>query len=155
MQITCFWIGKFKMTIKEALDILGITDKPTKAAVKRAFRGAALKHHPDVKGSDKAFMRAKAAYDLLVNLPKEELAKHSAPPSPVKPDGSYNPFDDPFYDQRVFFTPDNPAAEGFERSIRAKNCPHCHSLGFFTKNTSPGKGFLGRERRYCCCQWAD
>lgn len=139
------------MTIKESLEILEITGKPTKAAVKRAFRQAALKHHPDKKGSSKTFQRVKKAYDTLIALSKEELDKYSVP---VKPAANiYDPFEDPFYSERVFFTPDNPALEGFERKVRANNCPYCGSLGFFTKNTAPEKGFMGLERRLCRCQW--
>lgn len=40
------------MTINACLEVLGITGKPTKTAVKKAFRQAALKYHPDKRGTD-------------------------------------------------------------------------------------------------------
>ena len=140
------------MTIDACLKTLGITGKPTKTAVKKAFRQAALRHHPDARGSDSEFIRIKTAYDTLMALSAEELAKYGTRKSPPA-SGHYDPFNDPDYNRRIFFEPDNPNAEGFERKLRAKGCPHCGGYGFVTKNTDPSKGFMGRERRLCKCQW--
>ena len=140
------------MTIDACLKTLSITGKPTKAAIKKAYRQAALKHHPDARGSDNEFIRIKTAHDTLMALSAEELAKYDVRAAPP-PSGRYNPFTDPDYDKRVFFEPENPNAEGFERKLRAKGCPHCDGYGFVTKNTNPAKGFMGRERRLCKCQW--
>lgn len=142
------------MTIEACLKLLGVTDKPSKTAIKKAFRQAALKHHPDKRGTDTEFIRVKTAYDTLMALSNDELARYTAPPQPANSSGNYDPFDDPDYEKRVFFQPENQLAEGFERKLRAKNCPHCGGYGFVTKNTDPSKGFLGRERRLCKCQWA-
>lgn len=140
------------MTIDACLKTLGITGKPTKTAVKKAFRQAALRHHPDARGSDSEFIRIKTAYDTLMALSAEELAKYGTRETPPA-SGHYDPFNDPDYDKRAFFEPDNPNTEGFERKLRAKGCPHCGGYGFVTKNTDPSKGFMGRERRLCKCQW--
>lgn len=141
------------MTINECLKLLDITGKPTKTAVKKAFRQAALKHHPDTRGSDKEFIHIKVAYDTLMALSADELERHSGHGTTTIT-STYDPFNDPDYDKRVFFTPENPNTEGFERKLRAKGCPHCDGYGFITKNTDPSKGFMGRERRLCKCQWA-
>lgn len=138
------------MTIEQCLDLLEVDGKPTKSSIKKAFRLAAIKHHPDKRGSDKQFIQIKEAYDILIALSTEELARYQKQTSSS---GLYDPFDDFDYNSRVFFTPDNPATEGFERKIRAKGCPHCNGYGFKTKNTDPSKGFIGRETRLCRCQW--
>jgi DnaJ-class molecular chaperone len=140
------------MTIDACLTLLGIKGKPTRAAVKKAFRQAALKHHPDKRGTDTEFIRIKTAYDTLMALSAEELAKYEALETPP-PSGHYDPFIDSDYNIRTFFEPDNPNVEGFERKLRARGCPHCGGYGFVTKNTDPAKGFMGRERRLCKCQW--
>lgn len=140
------------MTIDTCLTLLGIKGKPTKTAVKRAFRQAALKHHPDKRGTDSQFIQIKTAYDTLMALSADELTKHEV--RETTPSDTYDPFTDPDYNKRVFFEPENPNTEGFERKLRAKGCPHCDGYGFMTKNTDPSKGFLGRERRLCKCQWA-
>lgn len=141
------------MTIDECLKLLSVTERPTRAAVKKAFRQAALKHHPDTRGSDKEFIRVKVAYDTLMALPTDELERHSSP-NETTDTPAYNPFNDLDYDKRTFFSPENLSTEGFERKLRAKGCPHCDGYGFVTKNTDPSRGFMGRERRLCKCQWA-
>lgn len=142
------------MTIDAYITALGIKGKLSKATVKKAFRRAALKYHPDTQGSDAEFIKIKAAYDALIALSNDELAKHEPRIETHFPSGKYDPFSDPDYDKRIFFEPENPQTEGFERKLRAKNCPHCGGYGFVTKNTDPSKGFMGRERRLCRCQWA-
>ncbi len=142
------------MRIDTYITTLGITGKLSKATVKKAFRQAALKYHPDTKGSDAEFIKIKAAYDALIALSNDELAKHESHAETAPQSGKYDPFLDPDYDKRVFFEPENLRTEGFERKLRAKNCPHCGGYGFITKNTDPSKGFMGRERRLCKCQWA-
>lgn len=139
------------MTDTECLQLLGVVGKPTKTAVKKAFRLAALQFHPDIQGSDKEFIRLRAAYDQLIALKSDELARLEV----VSVVGSkYDPFVDLNYSKRQFFIPDNPATEGFERGLRARGCSHCRGMGYITKNTDPARGFMGRERRLCRCQWA-
>ncbi len=142
------------MTIDSCVATLGLEGKLTRTGVKKAFRQAALKHHPDARGSDTEFIKVKVAYDTLMALSADELANYKSNAAPTTSSGSYDPFADPDYDKRTFFTPENPNTEGFERKLRAKGCAHCHEFGFITKNTDPSKGFLGRERRLCKCQWA-
>lgn len=140
------------MTLAECLQLLGVSGKPTKLAIKKAFRLAALRYHPDTKGSDKEFIRLRTAYDKLMALKTDELARVS--PVETSSSARYDPFFDPNYQDRRFFEPENRATEGFERSLRARGCVICHGMGCITKNTNPTKGFMGRERRYCKCQWA-
>lgn len=143
------------MTVEQCLAILEIGERPTKLVVKRAFRRIALKTHPDTVGSDQAFQRAKLAYDTLMALSDDQLAKVDTPlrKERAKSHGPYDPFDDRDYDKRVFFTPENPATEGFERSLRAKGCRHCGGGGFTTKIMDPRLGYASKERRLCKCQW--
>jgi curved DNA-binding protein CbpA len=140
------------MTTAECLRLLGVSGKPTKVAIKKAFRLAVLRYHPDTKGSDKEFIRLRTAYDKLMALKSDELARVTLAETPCSV--GYDPFLDVSYHHRRFFEPENRATEGFERSLRARGCPICHGMGYITKNTNPTKGFMGRERRYCKCQWA-
>lgn len=143
------------MNTSDCLRLLSIEGTPTKIVVKKAFRKAALRYHPDTRGSNVDFIRIKTAYDTLMALSSEELARISPiKNTPSVPGNHYDPFSDPDYGSHVFFEPENPATEGFERKLRAKHCPYCHELGFITKNVDPSKGFMGRERRLCKCQWA-
>lgn len=142
------------MTIESCLQLLHLTSTPTKAAIKRAFRQAALAYHPDTKGSDEEFIKIKHAYDTLMKLDDNALKRYRPPAtsSTYQSNGSYDPFCDPEYEHRTFFMPDKKL-EGFERAAHAKRCTICHGLGYITKNTAPEKGFLGLERRLCKCQW--
>lgn len=142
------------MTIEACLAILDIQETPTKTVIKKAFRKAARLHHPDTRGSDAQFIKVKLAYDTLMSATSEELSQYPKPVQKTTASGRYDPFTDPDYASRQFFVPENPATEGFERKLRAKNCPHCGGYGFVTKNTNPAKGFAGRETRLCKCQWA-
>ncbi len=139
------------MTPLECLRTLGVTGRPTKLAIKKAFRQAALLYHPDTKGSDKEFINLRKAYDKLLAMKSDELARILSVDrsTPVK----YDPFVDQNYYNRIFFEPEIRATEGFERNLRARGCSICHGMGFITRNTNPAKGYLGRERRYCMCQW--
>ena len=142
------------MTIKEAVAHLNLPANITKADIKKAYRLSAQVDHPDKKGTAEAFRRTKQAYDLLMKTPLDDIRqtiKQATKQKSTKT--SYDPFADPDYDRRNFFQPDNPKIEGLERSIRAGNCPHCHGLGYITKNTDPNRGFLGLETRLCKCQW--
>lgn len=142
------------MTITDSLKLLGLSGAPTKVTLKKAFRKAALKYHPDTRGSNAQFIAIKTAYDTLMALSAEELSVCVPVKNTTRTTEHYDPFDDIHYSERTFFEPDKPAAEGYERKLRAKNCKHCGGFGFVTKNTDPAKGFLGRERRLCRCQWA-
>ena len=51
------------------LRLLGLDAMPDAAALKAAWRAAAVKHHPDTaEGSDAAFMAARAAYERLARV---------------------------------------------------------------------------------------
>lgn len=143
------------MTYTNDLRTLGIRNRPTKAAIKQAFRDAAKKYHPDAQGEDADFIRLKKAYDSLMRLSLDELSRISSPAAADGRSDSYDPFEDLDYDRRVFFEPSHPNSESVERRFRARNCPFCHGLGSVTKNTNPSLGFMGRERRFCRCQWVE
>jgi hypothetical protein len=49
-------------------ELLGLTRRCSPEDLKRAWRAAAARHHPDRGGSDGAFHRAKTAYDLCREL---------------------------------------------------------------------------------------
>jgi len=144
------------MTIRDCLALLDIRDTPTKIVIKKAFRHAALQKHPDKNGSDAEFKKLKAAYDTLMSYSDEELVRYSKKNSSATPratKGAYDPFEDPDYDERVFFEPENPRTAQFEQYIRAKGCRHCKGLGYMSKIMDPKNAFLSRERRRCKCQW--
>lgn len=142
------------MTIKQAIAQLKLTGSVTKADIKKAYRQSAQASHPDKKGTAEAFKRTKKAYDLLMKTPLDDIRQIIKQKSTQKKSSAtYDPFTDPEYSNRSFFQPDNPKIEGLERSIRARNCPHCHGLGYITKNTDTSRGFLGLETRLCKCQW--
>jgi hypothetical protein len=47
-------------------ELLGIDIDADEATIKRAYRQAALRHHPDMKGDAKAFQKVHAAYQRLL-----------------------------------------------------------------------------------------
>jgi DnaJ domain len=49
-----------------ALGVLGLASGATVADIKRAFRGAALRTHPDRGGDDAAFIEARRAFDVAL-----------------------------------------------------------------------------------------
>lgn len=54
-----------KLTITHSLNILQLTTPFTMGELKKAYRTAALKHHPDCGGKAEVFIQVDAAYDLL------------------------------------------------------------------------------------------
>lgn len=65
--------GEFDMTREQAADLLAHDTTFTPAqllagsdAVRKAYRAAAKKHHPDAGGNTELFRRLKAAHDLLI-----------------------------------------------------------------------------------------
>lgn len=52
-------------TTADDLAALGLDAMPDKAALRRAWRDAAKRHHPDAGGDAEAFKRARAAYERL------------------------------------------------------------------------------------------
>jgi hypothetical protein len=143
------------MTIPEAISTLNLSDDVTKASIKKQFRQSAHTHHPDKSGSANQFKKIKEAYDLLIKTPLEDIRSYSVTTTPQRSaPGLYDPFTDLEYDHRPFFQPENANIEGYERKLRAKDCPYCNGLGHITKNTQPDKGFLGLETRLCKCQWS-
>jgi DnaJ-class molecular chaperone len=80
---------------KAARRILDVPENATAAQLKRAYRNAALEHHPDHKGStpeaNRRFALIKCAYELLAfDKPCDELlAQAAAAWSNAPEDGKY------------------------------------------------------------------
>jgi hypothetical protein len=53
--------------VVKALGILGIEDFNDVRSLKRAFRRAALRAHPDHGGTSEGFQEVQSAYELLMN----------------------------------------------------------------------------------------
>jgi DnaJ-class molecular chaperone len=64
------------MAQKDYYDILGVARKASEAEIKKAYRGLAKKHHPDVnkdnKASEEKFKEVQEAYDVLGDKKKRE-----------------------------------------------------------------------------------
>jgi DnaJ homolog subfamily C member 7 len=54
-----------KPTEKHYYDILGLMKDATEVEVKKAYKRAALEHHPDKGGSDEMFQIVAEAYQFL------------------------------------------------------------------------------------------
>lgn len=64
MRLTVLFEGVVKST-DEALEVLGLSRGYTADELKKSYRRAALKNHPDRGGSDDAMSRINSAYELL------------------------------------------------------------------------------------------
>lgn len=135
---------------KDWYDTLGVSRAATLTEVKQAFRKKASVLHPDQGGNAKDFIELQKAYEKAISAVKNNKKPEVSSRAWT---GRYDPFTDLEYDHRVFFQPDSPQTEGFERSMRAKGCTICRGMGKITKNVHPEKGFMGRETRLCRCQW--
>lgn len=51
--------------ISESLQVLGLSEMPTLASLKRAFRKVSREVHPDRGGSHEGFIKARKAFDIL------------------------------------------------------------------------------------------
>lgn len=60
------------MNKREALNILGLQDGASPEDIKKAYRKAAMQHHPDRGGDEAQFKRAKEAFEYLENPPPEQ-----------------------------------------------------------------------------------
>lgn len=61
---------------KDYYEILGISRTASEAEIKKAYRGLALKYHPDKnkeEGAQEAFKRVASAYNCLSNPEKREF----------------------------------------------------------------------------------
>lgn len=151
--MTCLIIvGWFAKVAQKDFVALGLSANASLTEAKRAFRTLAQAQHPDKKsGSTAAFLKLQKAYESVIKDIKDRSPTQKR--HTVSTTSSYDPFTDSDYDQRIFFEPDSPRTEGFERTVRAKGCPYCGGIGKITKNIHPEKGFMGRETRLCRCQW--
>jgi DnaJ-class molecular chaperone len=65
------------MADRDYYEVLGVPRNATADAIKKAYRGLARKHHPDVNPGDKkaeaAFKEAQTAYDVLSDAEKRSL----------------------------------------------------------------------------------
>jgi DnaJ family protein A protein 2 len=58
---------------QEFYDLLGVAKDASAAAIKKAYRKKALKHHPDRGGDEAIFKEIQAAYDVLSDPEKKQL----------------------------------------------------------------------------------
>ena len=76
-------IGKKKMHKTGYYDTLGVNRNATQEEIKRAYRGLALKYHPDKnprdKGAEAVFKRINEAYSVLSDLRKRGLYDRCGP----------------------------------------------------------------------------
>lgn len=75
-----------EMTLKTAREVLGVSSLSTPAEVRRAFREAAKRAHPDGGGDDGAFRQVVEAYRRLRNPVEDGLAPPPARAAQPKPD---------------------------------------------------------------------
>lgn len=75
-----------EMTLKTAREVLGVSSLSTPAEVRRAFREAAKRAHPDGGGDDGAFCQVVEAYRRLRNPVEDGLAPPPARAAQPKPD---------------------------------------------------------------------
>jgi curved DNA-binding protein len=74
------------MTLKTAREVLGVSSLSTPAEVRRAFREAAKRAHPDGGGDDGAFRQVVEAYRRLRNPVEDGLAPPPARTAQPTPD---------------------------------------------------------------------
>ncbi len=135
--------------------LLGLAYGADADQVKKAYRDAALQHHPDTdSGDEQIFIKVQHAYTVIMEqidvsdeVVDNQSSTYAAPSGPVS-----EVFNDAEYDQYSYFEPSNQDTEYFERSIRAQNCRVCHGIGIVSMNVNPEKGFMGIEQRLCVCQ---
>lgn len=137
------------MSKRDYYEVLGLQKDASADEIKSAFRQLAFIHHPDKGGDAIIFREVRSAYlAAMANAPKVRV-------SPTKPPTSspvYDPFLDSDYENHLFFAPENESIAQFERRAFAATCTHCHGRGIISKLVDPGKGFAGRQERFCICQ---
>ena len=132
------------MAKRDYYEVLGVDKSASADEIKKAFRRKALLLHPDQGGSDQAFRELQEAFQVLIT--------RTSTPDKISFNQSYDPFADLDYQQYNFFAPEHDHLAEFERSVRAQGCPICNGRGVVSKLVDPGKGFFGREERFCKCQ---
>jgi curved DNA-binding protein len=69
--------GRLSMAERDYYDVLGVSRDATPEQIKKAYRGLARRHHPDVNPGDKTaevkFKEAQQAYDVLSDSEKRSL----------------------------------------------------------------------------------
>lgn len=64
-----------EMSYREALTVLGLSDRPSDDEIKAAYRAASRKHHPDAGGSEEDMKRVNAAYEIVKKSPASSSSK--------------------------------------------------------------------------------
>ena len=69
------------MTLKMAREVLGVSSDATPAEVRKAFRVAAKRAHPDSGGDEGAFQQVMDAYQRLQDPVERALRPDAQPPA--------------------------------------------------------------------------
>ena len=69
---------------RSAAAALGVDPQATKDEIRRAFRSGAKLTHPDLVGSDDAFIALRRAFELLLPLAPESAANRTTGPTGVR-----------------------------------------------------------------------
>jgi len=74
---------------------LGLQQGASDAEIKKAYRSAAMKHHPDRGGDEKKFKEISQAYEFLTDPQKKQMIDMGMDPNgqPGRPQGGGNPFE--------------------------------------------------------------
>ncbi len=92
------------MSSKEYYKLLGVSEKATSEEINRAYKRAALEHHPDKGGNEEIFKRVQKAKEVLLDpkirqaydagIDVDRISQPGPPPGPPFPQGGF-PFQFP------------------------------------------------------------
>ncbi len=73
-------------------NVLGINKTASQDEIKRAFKKAAMKHHPDRGGNEETFKHVTEAYEILGNAEKRQEYDNPQPKNDFHFNSQHNPF---------------------------------------------------------------